>query len=132
MHTYWWSYHMLLNISCLQLTFDPDEMSLWKTNISRLGTLCHHEKYRGFDLFRDDSFINWYLVFIWYLQSCVDLGLWYNLDNFFSYHTCVCFLSLIGVVSNIVSHLVLESLEHAYLLYVYLMACLFSLIQYIG
>ena len=67
----------------------------------------------------------------WYLQSCVDLGLWYNLNNSFSCHTCVlswfnwCFV-------QIVSHLVLESLVHAYLLYVYLMACLLSLIQYIG
>ena len=33
---------------------------------------------------------------------------------------------------QIVSCLVLESLVHAYLLYVYLMACLLSLIQYIG
>ena len=42
---------MLLRISCLQLTFYPDDVSLWKTNISRLGTLCHHEKCRGFGLF---------------------------------------------------------------------------------
>ena len=71
---------MLLNISCIQFTFDPDDVSLWKTNISRLGTLCHHEKCRGFGLFLDDIFINWFLAFIgifskWYLQSCVDLGL---------------------------------------------------------
>jgi hypothetical protein len=42
-------------------------------------------------------FINWSLVFIGifskcYLQSCVDLGIWYNLDNLFSCHTCVCVL----------------------------------------
>ena len=40
--------YMLLNIGCLQLVFDPNDMSLWKTNIFRLGTLCHHEKWRGF------------------------------------------------------------------------------------
>ena len=70
--------YMLLNISCLQLIFDPDDMSPWKTNISLLGTLCHHEKCRGFGLFLDDIFINWYLDFNgifskWYLHSCVDL-----------------------------------------------------------
>jgi hypothetical protein len=67
-----------LNISCLHLIFDPDDVSPWKTNIFCLGTLCHHQKCRGFDLFLDDIFINWYLDFIgiflkWYLQSCVDL-----------------------------------------------------------
>ena len=37
--------YILLNISCLQLTFgvfllvlDPDDVSRWKTNIVRLGT----------------------------------------------------------------------------------------------
>ena len=50
--------YMLLNVSCLQLVFGPDDVSLWKTNISRLGTLCHHEKYRGFDLLLDGIFFN--------------------------------------------------------------------------
>ena len=31
----------------------------------------------------------------WYLQSCVDLGFWYNLDNSLSCHTCLCFLGLL-------------------------------------
>jgi hypothetical protein len=107
MHTSWGSNPIcFLNISCLHLIFDPDDVSPWKTNIFRLGTLCHHEKCRGFGLFLDDIFINWYFDFIgifskWYLQSCVDLGLWYNLDNSFSCHTCVCFLGLIGVLSKL-------------------------------
>ena len=63
--------YMLLNISCLRLIFDPDDVSLWKTNISRLGTLCHHEKCRGCGLFLDDIFINWYLTFIWYVLKVV-------------------------------------------------------------
>jgi hypothetical protein len=71
--------YILLNISCLRLVFDPDDVSPWKTYIFRLGTLCHHEKCRGFGLFLDDIFINWFLAFFgifskWYLQSCVDLG----------------------------------------------------------
>ena len=67
----WELSYMFLNISCLQLVFDPDDVSLWKTNISRLGTLCHHEKCRGFGLFLDDNFINWYLTFIWHLFKVV-------------------------------------------------------------
>ena len=67
---------MLLNISCLQLLFDPDDVSLWKTNISRLGTLCHHEKSRGFSLFLDDIFINWYLTFIWHLCPFNHVLIW--------------------------------------------------------
>ena len=64
-------FYMRLNISCLQLVFDPDDVSLRKTNISRLGTLCYHEKCRGFGLFLDDIFINWYLTFIWHLFQVV-------------------------------------------------------------
>jgi len=107
MHTSWGSNPIgFLNISCLHLIFDPDDVSPWKTNIFRLGTLCHHEKCRGFGLFLDDIFINWYLDFIgifskWYLHSCVDLGIWYNLDNLFSCHTCVCFVGLLGVLSKL-------------------------------
>ena len=49
---------------------------------------------------------NWYLDFIgifskWYLHSCVDLDIWYNLDNLFSCHTCVCFVGLLGVLSKL-------------------------------
>ena len=135
MHTSWGSNPIcFLNISWLHLIFDPDDVSPWKTNIFRLGIMCHHEKCRGFGLFLDDIFINWYLDFIsvfskWYLQSCVDLGIWYNLDKFFSCHTNVC--SLVWCFIQIVSLLVLESLVHAYLLYVYLMVCLLLLTQYI-
>jgi hypothetical protein len=107
MHTSWGSNPIsFLNISCIHLVVDPDDLSPWKTNIFRLGTLCHHEKCRGFGLFLDDIFINWYFDFIgifskWYLQSCVDLGLWYNLGNLFSCHTCVCFVGLLGVLSKL-------------------------------
>ena len=67
----------------------------------------------------------------WYLQSCVDLGLWYNLGNLFSCHTCVCFVCLIGVLSKLYFIWFLKVLcMHIY--YVYRMACLLSLIQYIG
>ena len=46
--------------------------------------------------------------------------------------TLVCVLSwFVWCFVQIVSHLVLESLVHAYLLYVYLMACLLLLTQYI-
>ena len=67
----------------------------------------------------------------WYLQSCVDLSLWYNLAILFSCHTCVCFLGLIGVLFKLYLIWFLKVLcMHIY--YVYLMACLLSLIQYIG
>jgi len=62
--------YMLLNISCLQLVFDPDDVSLWKTNISRLGTLCHHVKCRGFGLFLDGIFIFWYIFKVVSLIMC--------------------------------------------------------------
>ena len=49
MHTSWGSNPIcFLNISCLHLIFDPDDVSPWKTNIFRLGIMCHHEKCRGF------------------------------------------------------------------------------------
>ena len=39
MHTSWGSNPIyFLNISCLRLIFDPDDVSPWKTNIFRLGT----------------------------------------------------------------------------------------------
>ena len=136
MHTSWGSNPIcFLNISCLHLAFYPDDMSLWKTNIFRLDTLCHHEKCRGFGLFLDDIFIIWYLVFIgifskWFLHSCIDLGIWYNLDNSLACHSCECLLGLIGVWSNLYLVWFLEVLC-MYIYYVYLMACLLSLIQYI-
>ena len=65
-------------------------------------------------------------------QSCVDLVLWYNLDNLFLCHTFVCLLGLLGVLFKLYLLLILESLVHAYLLYVYFMACLLYLVQYIG
>ena len=107
MHTSWGSNPIsFLNISCLHLIFDPDDVSPWKTNIFSSWYLCHHEKCRGFGLFLDDFFIIWYLDFIgifskWYLHSCVDLGIWYNLDTLFSCHTCVCFVGLLGVLSKL-------------------------------
>ena len=55
----------------------------------------------------------------WYLQSCVDLGLWYNLDNSFSCHTCVCFLGLIGVLSKLYLVWFLKVLcMHIYYIYI--------------
>ena len=55
----------------------------------------------------------------WYLQSCVDLGFWYNLDNFPSCHTCVCFLDLIGVLSNLYLVWFLKVLcMHIYYIYI--------------
>ena len=43
-----------------------------------------------------------------------------------------CLLGLLGVLSKLYLPLVLESLVHAYLLYVFLLACFLSLTQYIG
>ena len=65
---------MFQNTICFQLVFDPDDMSLWKTSIFRLDTLCHHEKCRGLDSFLKPNFI-WYVFSTWYLKSCVDLGI---------------------------------------------------------
>ena len=137
MHTSWGSNPIcFLNISCVQLVFDPDDVSLWKTNISRLGTCAIMRSVEGlvYSLMAFSSIgslLSFGIFSKWYLQSCVDLGFWYNLDNSFSCHTCVlCWFNWYFV--QIVSHLVIESLVHAYLLYVYLMACLLFLIQYIG
>ena len=69
----------------------------------------------------------------WYLQSCVDLGLWYNLNNRLSCHTLVWPLGFLGGLFKLYLHSVLESLVHACSLYMYfIMACSLSLIQYIG
>ena len=70
-------------------------------------------------------------VELWY-QSCVDLVLWYNLDNLLLCHTLVCLLDFLGVLFKSYLLLGLESCVHALLLYVYFMTCLLSLIQYIG
>ena len=55
----------------------------------------------------------------WYLQSCVDLCFWYNLDNVFFCHTCVCFLGLIGVLSKLYLIWFLKVLcMHIYYMYI--------------
>jgi hypothetical protein len=79
------------------------------------------------DLISDHSYVD--LVCC---QSCVDLLLWYNLDYILFWHSFVCLFDLIVSLSKLYLHLVLVSIVHAYLLYVYFMACLLSLIQYIG
>ena len=67
--------YMILNIGCLQLVFYPDDVSLWKTNIFRLGTLCAIMKsVEGFCLFFDITFV--LVSSFWFPQSCVDLGFW--------------------------------------------------------
>jgi len=66
------------------------------------------------------------------LESCVDLVLWYNLDNLMLRHSFVCLLGLLGVLSKLYLPLVLGSLKHAYLLYVFTLSCFLSLTQYIG
>ena len=138
MHISWGSNPIcFLNISCIHLVVDPDDVSLWKTNICRLGTLCHHEKCRGFGLFLDDIFINLVSWFHWYLfQSGIfnHVLIWIFDIIWATYFlvTLVCTLLVNWCFVRIVSRLVLESFVHAYLLYVYLMACLLSLIQYIG
>ena len=79
MHTSWGSNPIgFLNISCLHLIFDPDDVSLWKTNISRLDTLCHHEKCRGFGLFLDGIFFNWYFLQL----ICSSFGILISLVSF--------------------------------------------------
>ena len=44
----------------------------------------------------------------------------------------MCLLGFLGALSKLYLHMALESLMHAYLLYVYFMACLLLLIQFIG
>ena len=49
---------MLVNIGCFQLAFHPNDVSNWKTNIFRLGTLCAIMKsVEGFGLLFDITFI---------------------------------------------------------------------------
>ena len=113
MHTSWGSNPIsFLNISCIHFVVDPNDLSSWKTNIFRLGTLCYHEKCRGFGY-------SLTIFSIWYLQSCVDLGLWYNLGNLFSCHTCVCFVGLFGVLSKLYLVWFLKVLcMHMYYMYI--------------
>ena len=65
---------MLLNIGCLQLVFNPDDVSIWKTNIFRLGTLCAIIKSVEGLLYSLILF-SFSIFSIWFPQSCVDLGL---------------------------------------------------------
>jgi hypothetical protein len=56
-------------------------------------------------------------------QFCVDLIIWYNLDNLLSLHNFMCSHALLGVLSKLYLFWALESIVHAYLLNVYLMTC---------
>ena len=72
--------YMHLNIGCLQLVFNPDDVSIWKTNIFRLGTLCAIMKsveglvYSLMAFSSIGSLLSFGIFSKWYLQSCVDLG----------------------------------------------------------
>ena len=117
--------YMLLNISCLQLVFDPNDMSLWKTNIFRLGTLCHHEKWGGFVyslmVFSSFGILLSFVIFSkWYLQSCVGFGYLIEFGQLFILsHLCVCFLGLIGVLSKLYLIWFLKVLfMHIYYMYI--------------
>ena len=93
--------YILVNISCFQLVFYPNDVSIWKTNIFLSWYfVCHHEKCRGIGL------LFWYhfsfgIFLFWFPQSCVDLGFWYNLDNSLACHSCECLLGLIVSSSNL-------------------------------
>ena len=117
--------YMLLNMGCLQLVFYPNDMSPWKTNIFRLGTLCHHEKWRGFvySLMVFSSFcilLSFVIFSKWYLQSCVGFGYLIEFGQLFILsHLCVCFLGLIGVFSKLYLIWFLKVLcMHIYYMYI--------------
>ena len=66
-------------------------------------------------------------------QSCVDLALWYNLNNFCSATLWCAFLIFLVFCSNYISFWFLKVLcMHIYYMYMLWHACLLSLIQYIG
>ena len=71
-------------------------------------------------VFSSIGFLLSFVIFSkWFLQSCVDLGLWYNLDNSFSCHTCVWFHGLIGVFSKLYLIWFLKVLcMHTYYMYI--------------
>ena len=135
MHTSWWSYPICFWILVVFIWYLIPMTCLFGRQTFFVLSLCAIMKsVEGLVyylmLFSSIGFLLSFGIFSkWFLQSCVDLGLWYNLDNSFSCRTCVCFLGLIGVFVQLVSHLVLESIVHAYLLYVYLMACLLLIDQ---
>ena len=59
------------------------------------------------------------IVSKWYLKSCVDLGVRYNLDNSLSCHTWVWFLDLIGILSKLYLVWFLKVLcMHIYYMYI--------------
>ena len=123
--------YMLLSIGCLQLVFYPDDVPLWKKSIfSYWYFVCHREKCRGVLRILRYHFSFGIFLFL-FPQSCFDLGSWYNLDNSLAFHSCEWLLGLIGVLSNLYLVWFFKDLcMHIYFLY--LMACLISLIQYIG
>ena len=64
---------MILSICCLQLVFYPNDVSIWKTNIFRLGTLCAIMKsVEG--LIYSLILFSFGIFSIWFPQSCVDFG----------------------------------------------------------
>ena len=104
MHQSWGSYPIcFLNIGCLQLVFYPDDVSLWKTNIFFVLVLCVPSWKVWRVWFILWSYFSFGIFYIWFPQSCVDFGFWYNLDNSFACHShsCECLLGLIGVWSNL-------------------------------
>lgn len=109
--------YMLLNICCLQLVFHPDDVSRWKTNIFRLGTLCAIMK----------SVEVWFILWFYFLLVSSQFGIlnhaliwvfdiiWTILCNKRQFFC----LSLLWVPSwfnwcfvQFVSHLVLENFVH--------------------
>ena len=73
--------YMLVNICCFQLAFYPNDVSIWKTHIFCLGTLCAIMNSVEGVVYSLISLFFWYLLLFWLPQSCVDLGFWYTLDN---------------------------------------------------
>ena len=64
---------MLVNIGCFQLAFYPNGVSIWKTHIFRIGTLCAIMKsVEG--LVYSLILFSFGIFSILYPQSCVDLG----------------------------------------------------------
>ena len=122
--------YMLVNIGCFQLAFYPNDVSIWKTNIFRLGTLCAIMKSVEGLVYSLISLFFWYLL---NLVSSIMCWCWYNLDNSLDFHSCEWLLGLIGVWCNLYLFWFLEVLcVHIYFMYTLLHAYFYWSNIYIG
>ena len=128
MHNAWGSYPIFFRTLIL---WSLSSVCWWKASFFLFGTLCHHETL-------------WRVWFVWNLPLFWELDIFFLLVCIIGYLIPWCIfidifrvmispfgiLFLLGISFQLVS--VLESLKHAYLLYVISFACFLSLTQYIG